>query len=291
MGDMKRIIYCLAALAVAAALLGAAVISENSKAAKKRYADAEKTLALRDFCDALADMERALSESDVDELNRAAGRAEAYLSRASLGDVGEAYKIIRLVASGECSESELKPLISAAKSALAGDELAFLPFEAKEKHEAFPTAETTEDQLLAQILERIGEGRDDVAFARATAFACPNAVFEALECTDGFYKYSGENIFVAVGGTGNRVLMYCFERELDPNYTVSREEAIKTAENVVKKEKLKLKGDPVIELCDGIYRSVWYKTDTAEPLLVLEVYSDTGRLRLYNACGYYADLS
>ena len=81
--------------------------------------------------------------------------------------------------------------------------------------------------------------------------------------------------------------MYCFERDVDPRYSVSEEEAINTALNVVKREKLKLSGEAHTELHDGIYRSVWYDDESKDPIVVLEVYSDTGRLRLYNAVNYY----
>ena len=85
--------------------------------------------------------------------------------------------------------------------------------------------------------------------------------------------------------------MYCFERELDPNHSVSEEDALQTAANVIKREKLKLRGEAHTELHDGIYRSVWYKDESKEPLVVLEIYSDTGRLRLYDAVNYYNNLS
>jgi hypothetical protein len=85
--------------------------------------------------------------------------------------------------------------------------------------------------------------------------------------------------------------MYCFERDVDPRYSVSKEEAINTALNVVKREKLKLRGEAQTELQNGIYRSVWYNDESEAPLVVLEVYSDTGRLRLYNAVNYYKSLS
>ena len=284
----KIALFCTAVLLTAAVIFGSAFAVSRAMNEKSRCMEAEKKLALLDLRDALNEMEKALSEDDAMALNRAAGMAQAYLSRAGLGDPPEVYRTIGLIASGECGEGECRALIDAVKNALDGDTDAL---RRREVRVAESEQETTEDMLASRMLERIGKGKDDVALARATAFACPNALFRPAVCDDGCFKYSGDNIFISVGGSNSRVLMYCFERELDPNHSVSEDEALQTAVNVVKREKLKLHGEAHTELCDGIYRSVWYKDETEGPLVVLGVYSDTGRLRLYNAVNYYKSLS
>ena len=284
----KIAIYCAAAVMTVIVLFGTAFTVTRARNEKSRYVESEKKLALLDLRDALNEMEKALSVGDSAALNRAAGMAEAYLSRAGLGDTPEAYRTIGLIASGEYGDDECKALIDAVKNAINGDVGALRRREART---AESEQETTEDMLASRMLERIGKGKDDVALARATAFACPNALFSPAICDDGCFKYSGDNIFIAVGGSNSRVLMYCFERELDPNHSVSEEDALQTAANVIKREKLKLHGEAHTELQDGIYRSVWYKDESEEPLVVLEIYSDTGRLRLYDAVNYYNSLS
>ncbi len=286
----KIVLFFTAVLLIAAIIFGAAFTVSRAMEEKSRYINAGKRLALVDLCEALRDMEKAADVGNGFALNFAAGRAEAYLSRAGLGDAGEAYRMIRLIASGEYGAEECRALVEAAEMALKGDDSALLSLKSPDVRKSEDNEETTEDLLASQMLERIGKGRDDVAFARATAFACPNAVFKEMLCDDVFFKYSGDNIFIAVSGANSRVLMYCFERDVDPRYFVSAEEAADTAENVIKREKLKLGGDAKIELKNGIYRNVWY-SDEGEELAVVEIYSDTGRLRLYNAVNYYENLS
>lgn len=283
----KIAIYCTAALLTALVLFGTAFSVSSARNEKTRYIESEKRMALLDLRDALEEMDKALAEGNAAALNRAAGMAEAYLSRAGLGDTSEVYRRIDMIASGEGGESECRALIDAVKNAIDGN---FGALRGKEERTTETEAETTEDRLVARMLERLGKGRDDVALARATAFACPNALFSPAQCDDGCFKYSGDNIFISVGGSNSRILMYCFERELDPNHSVSEEEALQTAENVIKREKLKLRGEAVTEFRDGIYRSVWY-SDEYEPVVVMEVYSDTGRLRLYDAVNYYKNPS
>ena len=286
----KIALFCTAVALIAAVIFGAAYAVSRAAGEKAKYIDAEQRLALTDLCEALREMEKAADEGDLPALNFAAGRAEAYLSRAGLGDAGEIYGIIRLIASGGYGAEECHALRKAAEKLLRGDRDAFGDLRSIQKSEAESEAETTEDMLASRMLERIGKGRDDVALARATAFACPNAVFVGTVCDGDFFKYSGDNIFIAVGAANSRILMYCFEREVDPEYSISAEEAADAAENVVKREKLKLRGEAETELKNGIYRNVWYGDD-GEELAVVEIYSDTGRLRLYNAVKYYENLN
>jgi hypothetical protein len=281
----KFAFFCTIVLLTSAVIFGSVFAVSRAAVEKAKYIESEKHLAISDLCAALEDMERALTDSDGDALNRAAGRAEAYLSRAGLRDAGEAYGVILRIAEGEGNADDLRELINAARSALNGEQSAFSVYE--QKNTESYSAEATDDKLSAQMLERLGKGRDDVALSRATAFACENAVFDEAECADGGFKYSGDNIFISVGGSGNRVLMYCFERDIDPRYSISAQKAMNTTMKIVKKEKLKLGSDPVTELRDGIYRSIWYKENSDKPLIVLEIYADTGRLRLYNAIEYY----
>ena len=287
----KIAIYCTAAVTAVLVLFGTAFTVTRARNEKSRYVESEKKLALLDLRDALNEMEKALLADDSSALNRAAGMAEAYLSRAGLGDVSEAYRMIGLIASGECGEDECRALINAAEASLGGDDNAFSSLNSREIREVEFAEETTEDILASRMLERIGRGRDDVAYSRAVGFACPNALFDEVRCDGECFKYSGDNIFIAVGGANSRVLMYCFEREVDERYSISEDEALNAAKNVVKREKLKLRGEAHTELRDGIYRNVWYEDESGEPLVILEIYSDTGRLRLYDAVNYYAKLS
>lgn len=287
----KIAIYCTAAVTAVLVLFGTAFTVTRARNEKSRYMEAEKKLALLDLRDALNEMEKALLAGDSSALNRAAGMAEAYLSRAGLGDVSEAYRMIGLIASGECGADECRALINATKKSLEGDLDAFSGLDSREIREVEFAEETTEDILASRMLERIGKGKDDVAYSRAVGFACPNALFDEVRCDGECFKYSGDNIFIAVGGANSRVLMYCFEREVDERYSISEDEALNAAKNVVKREKLKLRGEAHTELRDGIYRNVWYEDESGEPLVILEIYSDTGRLRLYDAVNYYAKLS
>lgn len=287
----KIALFCTAVILTAAAIFGSIFAVSRARSQKSDYMDAERLLALNDFCEALNEMEQAIAQNDMMALNFSAGKAEAYLSRAHLGDVGESYKMIALIAAGEYGSNECRLLIEAAEKSLGGDYKTLLSLKSYSEIETEAYEETTEDMRASQMLERIGKGRDDVALARATAFACPHALFEEAECNDGYFKYSGDNIFICVGRSNSRVLMYCFEREVDPRYSVSEEEVLNTAMNLVKREKLKLHGEVRTELCDGIYRCVWHNEDDNEILVVLELYSDTGRLRLFNAVNYYENLS
>lgn len=275
----------------AAVIVGALFTANRARCEKNKYIETERRMALLDLCDALIEMDKALADGNTSALNFAAGRAEAYLSRAGFDGAGEAYRMIAMIASGECGADECRALINAAEASLGGDDNAFSSLNSREMREVKFTEETTEDMLASRMLERIGKGRDDVAYSRAVGFACPNALFDEARCDGECFKYSGDNIFIAVGGVNSRVLMYCFEREVDARYSVSEQEALNAAQNVVKREKLRLHGEAHTELRDGIYRNVWYEDESGEPLVILEIYSDTGRLRLYDAVNYYAKLS
>ena len=287
----KIALFCTTVLLTAAIIFGAAFVVSRATEEKSKYMDAGKMLALSDLCEALKEMENAIEAGNSAALNFSAGKAEAYLSRARLGDVGEAYRMIALIASGTYGANECRILSEAAEKALKGDDTALLSLKPAQMREGTVKEETTEDMLASQMLERIGKGKDDVALARATAFACPNAVFKEAVCGDGFFKYSGDNIFIAVGGANSRVLMYCFDRDVDTRYSVSEEDALNAAQNLIKREKLKLRGEAHTELRDGIYRSIWYDDERGKPLVILEIYADTGRLRLYDAVNYYDNLS
>jgi hypothetical protein len=143
------------------------------------------------------------------------------------------------------------------------------------------------------MMERLGRGRDDVAFNRAQAFACPNAKFD--ECKSGAptsFAYSGENVFVLVSGDSSRVVLYCFDRDTDGRYSVTQEEAERNTEMLLKREKLRL-GDGYTTETNGVYRTLYYgKDELADtPLVTVEIYSDTGRLRLWDAVNYYKSLN
>ncbi len=284
-------LFCTVALLTAAVIFGSAFAVSRAMGEKAKYIDAERKLAVADLCKALNDMEKAASEGDLSALNFAAGRAEAHLSRAGLEDCGGIYGEIRRICSGEGGEEECARLADAVKRAAEGDGgRALREISGGEIPSNDTDAETTEDLLSSRMLKRLGNSRGDVALRRAQAFACPNAVFD--ECTThatSSFAYSGENVFVMVLGETPRVVMYCFDRDTDPRYSVTPEEAERNTEMIIKREKLRLAEKRVTEEKDGLYRIVCYGKDSLSdtPLVTVEIYSDTGRLRLYDAVNYY----
>lgn len=285
----KTLLAVLAAFLIGVLLFAVALEVGIAKKEKGRFIAASERLALIDFAEAIKEMEYAADLGDIAALNRAAGKAEAYLSRAGIGDCGELYGIIGGVCNGEYGAESLAVISDAAKKAVDGDggEALRSLFNDKERR-AEITEETFEDLLFARILERIGKGRDDVAYNRAVSFACPNAMFEECESGAGTIKYAGENIFISIAGESARVQMYCFDRDVDNRYSVTEEEAMKTVKSLVKREKLKL-DDGKTEYVDGIYSTVFAGSGeySDTPLVTIEVYGDTGRLRKYDAVNYY----
>lgn len=284
----KNLLAVLAAVGIGALLLATALFAGNAERKKDEYIKQSRMLAMKDLSDALVHLGEAVESDDLPAINREAGKAEAYLSRSGLDGCGGVYAILNGICRGEYGIETVGALIRAARSALEGDggkELRSI-FGSDEPDVA--AEETTEDLLSSRVLERLGQGKDDVAAKRATAFACPNAAFE--ECITDIpecFRYSGGNVFISVEGKSSRVTMYCFDRELDERYSVSRDNAARTVEMIVKKEKLRLKGDPETTLDGGVYRFVYRDEETKNPLVIFEVYSDTGRLRMYNAVNYY----
>ncbi len=285
----KTLLAVLAAISIGLLLLATAMAVGNAEKKKDEYIKHSQRLAMNDLADALMHLEEALKADDFTSANREAGKAEAYLSRSGLEGCEEIYAIITGICRGEYGIEMAEELSRAVNSALDGDGGKALraitgirePREAEEE-------ETTEDLLSSRVLERLGQGKDDVAAKRAAAFACPNAAFE--ECGSDIpqcFKFSGENIFIAVEGKSARVTMYCFDRELDERYSVSPEQAAHTVEMIAKKEKLRLPQDAEPILDGGVYRFVYTNEESTEPLIVFEIYSDTGRLRLFNAVNYY----
>lgn len=285
----KTLLAVLAAILIGVLLFAVALEVGKAEKEKRRFVSASERMALLDFAEALRDMESAERSGDLAALNRAAGKAEAYLSRAGIGDCGEVYGVIGGICSGEYGAESLAVISDAAQKALDGDGGAALRslFNDRDKREE-TTEETTEDQLSSRVLKRLGKARDDVAYNRAVSFACPNAVFEECESGAGIIKYAGENIYISIAGESARVQMYCFDRDVDGRYSVSEEEAMQTVKHLLKREKLRL-DDGKTEYRDGIYSTIFAgEGEYADiPLVTIEVYGDTGRLRKYDAVNYY----
>lgn len=285
----KTIFAVLAAILIGVLLFAVALEIGTAAKEKKKFISASERMALLDFAEAAADMEHAAQIGDIAALNRAAGRAEAYLSRAGIGDCGEVYAVIGGICRGEYGSESLAVISDAAKKALDGDGGAALRalFNDRDKR-AESSEETTEDQLSARVLKRLGKARDDVAYNRAVSFACPNAVFEECESGEGIIKYAGENIFISIAGESARVQMYCFDRDVDSRYSVSEDEAMQTVQHLIKREKLKL-AEGKTEYIDGIYSTTFAGSGeySDTPIVTIEVYGDTGRLRKYDAVNYY----
>lgn len=273
-------------------LLATAFAVDNAKTEKRRYIESTQVLARNDLADAVKELEEAVRNGDKEAAFRAAGMAEAYLSRSGIDNCGALYAVISGICAGEYGMDICEDLVFAAQKALEGDggaALRALAGESEPETEFF-APETTEDALSARVLKRMGRGGEDIAEKKARAFCCPNAVFERCESNlPASYKYSGENIFIALEGKRPHVTMYCFDRDLDESHTVTYEDAAHTVEMVVKKEKLKLNDPPEQTFEDGIYRFA-YRTDSGDDLVTFEVYSDTGRLRRYDAVNYYSQI-
>lgn len=285
-----KIFAGVGAAVLCAIMIAAAVTVDNAKAEKHRYIESSQELALNDLADAAAMLEEAMRTGNKESAFRAAGMAEAYLSRTGLENCGAIYALLSGICSGEYDIEICEDLVFSVKEALKGDGGAALRALA-EKNEVKAEAtipDVTEDALSERVLKRIGRGSEDIAERKAEAFCCPNAVIYKCE-TDlpESYKYSGENIFIALEGKRPRVTLYCFERELDESHTVTYEDAAHTAEMILNKEKLKVKGEPVQAFENGIYQFT-YNSESGEKLVSIEIYSDTGRLRKFDAVNYYA---
>lgn len=285
----KTFFAVLAAILIGVLLFAVALEVGKAEKAKRRFISASERMALLDFAEALRDMESAEQSGDIAALNRAAGKAEAYLSRAGIGDCGDIYGVIGGICRGEYGAESLTVISEAAQKALDGDggEALRALFNDRDKRTE-NSEETTEDQLSARVLKRLGKARDDVAYNRAVSFACPNAVFEECESGADIIKYTGENIFISIAGESARVQMYCFDRDVDSRYSVSEEEAMQTVKHLIKREKLKL-AEGKTEYIDGIYSTTFAGSGeySDTPLVTIEVYGDTGRLRKYDAVNYY----
>ena len=285
----KTALICTAAIAAVLLLFGTALTVERAQNEKRIYIQTELEMTRQDLCEAAEEMLIAMKEGDSAGLNRAAGKAEAYLSRAALGDCGEIYREIKRICTSGSTEDCIR-LVDAVKSAISGDGSAWRDISGGEVTSSHTEEETEEDFLSSQMMKRLGKDRDSVALRRAQAFACPNAEFDECDCGLSLtFAYSGENIFVMVSGETPRVVIYCFDRDIDARYSVPLEDADRTGEMIIKKEKLRLGEKSETEKVDGIYRTVYYGTgDLSEvPLVTVEIYSDTGRLRLYDAVKYY----
>ena len=83
-------------------------------------------------------------------------------------------------------------------------------------------------------------------------------------------------------------MLYCFDRDTDERYSITKAEAERNVELIIQKEKLRL-GEHRTTEENGVLRTVCYgKNDlSSTPLVTIEIYSDTGRLRLYDASDYY----
>lgn len=280
---------CSVAVAAAVLLFALGITVANAKEEKNRYASAEAYLARCDLAEAAAELREAVNTGNAEAAFRAAGRAEAYLSRAGLQGCESVYALISGILSGEFGKEACEALAKAAEMARDGDGgEALRSLFSRDESEASSPPETTEDELAARILNNLGRGSGDVSEKRARAFCCPNAAFERCG-TDlpATYKFSGDNIFIALEGEKARVTMYCFDRELDESRSVSEEEAEKAVRSIIEKEKLRLASEPEKEFRDGVYSFV-YRSDSGEPIVSFEIYGDTGRLRKFNAVAYYA---
>ena len=151
--------------------------------------------------------------------------------------------------------------------------------------------EGTTDYLM---LERIGRCEDKIALNRATSFACHNAVLYKCDSSASFppsFKFSGENVFISLTSDGGHVLLYCFDRDAVVGCRVSSEAAENEAERLIQRERIKLPlgTEKLTEVDGSVYRFDYTcEVDDVKTVIVrIEIYSDTGRLRKYDANNYY----
>lgn len=284
----KSLAIIIFSLCIGAVLLLSAIAICNAERKSAEQILVGQMLATADLEDALARLEAAIEEDDPCGINREAGRAEAYLSRCGIADLGEIYALIDGICDGRYGMEICSRLRVAVHSALEGDGGAALRALGKPHETQERTEETTEELWYARMLEKLGKGRGDIVEKHAADFACPNAVFKKCGSDKPETEiFSGENIFIALAGSNARVTMYCFDRPLDSRYSITPEQAAHTVEMTAEREKLSLPQKVTMDLRDGIYRFAYKAEAGAEPLVVFEVYSDTGRLRMFNASNYY----
>lgn len=294
---MKRRISLAVALAGAILVLTGAVLALSyAEKETENYMRSSERMALIDLCDALCDLEEALKAEDPGAVGRCAGRAEAYLSRAALCGSEQIYErldeICKQADMGVFDEEEVNPLSNAARLALEGDGGEALRRLTRSKTDSAFYEDTEDGELGAeQSFGGISRKRNDLAEERARAFACENAALYRCECggcDPSEMKFVGKNVYIVLTGDAGHVLLYCFDREPIEGCSVTKEKALQSAERLIYKERIKLSGSAERKMREdeNVYR---FEFGTAGDggAIRIEIYKDTGTLRMYDAVSYY----
>ncbi len=289
-----RIVVVLS-LAIAVAAVATVVIRENalakSNAAAARFARC-------DFSDAAAEMaetaEMLLNDEDaVYRFVLSAGEARAHLSRARLDGCERVYALIgslvERVRAGEDVISLCRAFSDAASRVEADGGKALCELlETKQVQEVLLREQGANGDFLC--LKGLGDGGKAQAERTASRFCCENCKLRLCD-SYGFppsYVFTGKNVYISLTYDGERVLEYCFDRDVDLSRDVGRERALEVALGVLNGQKLSVPNENVtISSADGIYRFYWKDEPAGQELVVLEIYADTGRLRRFSALEYY----
>ncbi len=292
-GKIKIVV--IASVVIAVAAVSAVVIRENALI-KSNLAAAR--LARCDLSDAAAEMAEAaetlLSDEDaVYRLSMAAGAAMAHMSRAQLKGCERAYTLID----------------SLVERARGGEDIAFF---CQSFARAVSCAETDGGKALCDLLQTeqaqamlfreqsangdflclrgLGDGGKTQAERTARSFCCANCKLGLCD-SYGFppsYVFTGKNVYISLTYDGERVLEYCFDRDVDMSRDIGQKKALEIALGVLKGQGLNVPNEN-FTVCsnDGIYKFYWSDSSAGRELVIAEIYADTGRLRRFSALEYY----
>ncbi|MCQ2354989.1 MAG: hypothetical protein MJ102_07830 [Clostridia bacterium] len=294
MGERRRFVLAVAAAAAAAAILwaaAAAVSGAEKKIEKSEYAG--RQLAAKAFSEAADELKKAAESGDKTALGRAAGRAEAYLSQAGIEGSGTAYSVIKRICIAE-NDNERSALIrwltDSAHAAEAGDGGKAL----RVPPDKVNGTEVREHDgaLIYSAFRSSEDAGEERAEEKAISFSCENV---RLISVDGLtfppsYCFSSENVFVRVSADGKHILEYCFDRDPLRGREYDQAYGFEIASEIVRGEIADLSEDIRMSDFGEYYRFEWL-TDSGEIMVTAEIYGDTGRLRRFDALGYYAALN
>lgn len=327
MTERRRLALAIAgAVAVAATLLAASSAVADAEREAIRRIEEERMLSAVAFAEAAEDLYSAVEAGNAEDVIRSAGKAEAYLSQSGLKDCTEAYSVIDRICSMSRNKEErlalAEWLAQAGKAVASGDggeALGNLPSElwnnedgdedvnGKENANANSTANANSNESRAEegrelkipngaegfsAFRNSGDAGEENAKKKAKEFACENA---RLTLVKGLtfppsYCWTSENVFVRVSADGKHVLEYCYDRDLcQDGRDVGEEKARRKVMALMEGEIPELGSAPEVTVWEGVYRFEWRDADGRRRVMV-EIYADSGRLRRYDAVGYYESL-
>lgn len=289
----KKLMVVVAAV-IAVALFFALIINGNELS---KVTQSEARLARHDLADAAGEMVDAARHLSADDgafrFALAAGAAQAYLSRSQLDDCEEAYALIDELARRAWGEEDISAVCAAFAEAVSsaendgGTALRELLASAQVKDMLFREQKANGDFLC---LRQLGDGGRASAERTARRFACRNCELWVCE-SNAFppsYVLSGKNVYISLTYDGERVLEYCFDRNVDLARDVGEKKARAVAFSVLNGQRLgRLCEREESALENGIYRFCFTDSSFSHDLAVVEIYADTGRLRRFSAVEYY----